>query len=230
MRSWVVWLVSMIAAAGGGALFVAAIPQREIPSSHTVKAVTIFKSPRRLQADPGKRFVSIVAGTHSGAAPPVVPGDFVDILLTRPINGRPVATVIVQDVTVLAIRPQTGPRPAPPGPAKSMVVLEATIVQAQKLALAQRLGELSVVVRVDAGPRRPRPWARGWSYSDDEAAEALRRCDRQAGAPRPRWLLYPDGPSGRGGRGVCSRKLPGVDERPIIGPLQRSGPLIAVER
>ena len=85
-------------------------------------------------------------------------GDRVDILLTRKPDQQSVSGVIVQNIAVLAIaRLSDADNPALP---RLTVTVAVDIVQAHKLALAQQVGRLSLLVRGSGPPRdhkRPRP-------------------------------------------------------------------------
>lgn len=80
----------------------------------------------------------------------VLPGDRVDVLLTRQIGKKDrtsrVNDVILQNARVLGIDQDANEARNQPGVAKS-VTLEVTARQAQKLALAQQVGSLSLALR-----------------------------------------------------------------------------------
>jgi pilus assembly protein CpaB len=95
----------------------------------------------------GMKAVTIRVSDVEGVAGFVLPGDRVDIALTR-LDGKGGATtdVVLQNATVLAIDQVADERSAAPSVAKS-VTLEVDTVAAQKLDLAASLGSLSLMLR-----------------------------------------------------------------------------------
>lgn len=95
------------------------------------------------------RAFSIRINDVSGVAGFLLPGDNVDVLLTRQL-GRDqknfVSDVIIQNVSVLGIDQLASEETDNPVLAKTATV-EVTPEQAQKLALAQQLGSLSLTLR-----------------------------------------------------------------------------------
>ncbi len=86
----------------------------------------------------------------------VLPGEHVDILLTRtetvemgdqaPIQKNTFTDVLLQNVRVLAVDQLADDRTEDPAPAKA-VTIEVTIRQGQKLALASSVGQLALALR-----------------------------------------------------------------------------------
>ena len=100
---------------------------------------------------PEMRASTIRVNDINGVAGFVLPGDHVDIMLTRSANaeGREadlLTDILLQNVKVLAIDQDVNEDRAQPAVVKA-VTLEVTPVQAQKLVLAQRLGQLSLALR-----------------------------------------------------------------------------------
>lgn len=95
----------------------------------------------------GMKAVTIRVSDVEGVAGFVLPGDRVDIALTR-LDGKGGATtdVVLQNATVLAIDQVADERAAQPAVAKS-VTLEVDTVGAQKLDLSASLGTLSLLLR-----------------------------------------------------------------------------------
>jgi len=95
----------------------------------------------------GMKAVTIRVSDVEGVAGFVLPGDRVDIALTR-LDGKGGATtdVVLQNATVLAIDQVADERASNPSIAKS-VTLEVDTVAAQKLDLAATLGSLSLLLR-----------------------------------------------------------------------------------
>ncbi len=103
---------------------------------------------------PGMRATTIRVNDITGVAGFVLPGDRVDILLTRDPTGggkrRAGANlqtdVFLQNMKVLAIAQDANEDRNKPAVVKA-VTLEVTPTQAQKLTLAQKLGSLSLALR-----------------------------------------------------------------------------------
>ncbi|MBB3764695.1 pilus assembly protein CpaB [Sphingomicrobium lutaoense] len=96
----------------------------------------------------GMRAATVRINAVSGVAGFIQPNDTVDVLITRvPIDGAEsqVTDVLLQNVRVIAMdqRAQENGQPA----VSSTATLEVTPVDAQKLALGQQLGSLSLVLR-----------------------------------------------------------------------------------
>lgn len=115
---------------------------------------------------PGMRATTIRVNDVNGVAGLVLPGDRVDILLTRSRdvnagkrNRSNLQTdIFLQNMKVLAIDQDSNEERNKPGVVKA-VTIEVTPVQAQKLTLAQKLGSLSLALRnvnsVDAEDTSP---------------------------------------------------------------------------
>jgi pilus assembly protein CpaB len=96
---------------------------------------------------PGMKAVTIRVNDVDGVGGHVLPGDRVDIALTRQLDKENGSTqVVLQDVRVLAIDQVADERTANPAVAKS-VTLEVDTVGAQKLGLAGSIGTLSLLLR-----------------------------------------------------------------------------------
>jgi pilus assembly protein CpaB len=100
----------------------------------------------------GKRAVTIRVNDVLGVGGFVLPGDRVDILLTRRKRGEAAGEetaytdILLQGVKVLAIDQSADDRSDDPRVAKS-VTLEVDSKQAQKLALASSVGQLALALR-----------------------------------------------------------------------------------
>jgi pilus assembly protein CpaB len=107
---------------------------------------------------PGMRATTVGVDAVSGAAGLIWPGDHVDVLLTQtlddpavPLGQRIAAELVLKDVRVIATGQQlvqgtvTTDGKAPP-PAATTVTLEVTPDEAERVAVATRLGPLSLVV------------------------------------------------------------------------------------
>jgi pilus assembly protein CpaB len=95
----------------------------------------------------GMRAVGIRVNDVVGVAGFVLPGDRVDVLLTRTDNSeKPSTDVIIQNVRVLAVDQVADEKASTPTLAR-VVTVEVTTVDAQKVALAQSVGQLSLSLR-----------------------------------------------------------------------------------
>lgn len=96
----------------------------------------------------GMRATSVRINDVSGVAGFIQPNDSVDVLVTRSIEGRngQVTDVLLQNLRVLAIGHQQQGAEGKPISAKTATLL-VDQVGAQKLALAQQVGTLSLVLR-----------------------------------------------------------------------------------
>lgn len=128
----------------------------------------------------GRRAVTISVNEVLGVAGFVLPGERVDILLTREEGGEVPAQdgrkkaytdVLLQNVRVLAIDQLADDRTADPEPAKTVTV-EVAPEQAQKIALAASVGKLSLALR-SAG------------YSRTDAATRISLADLRGGRSAP---------------------------------------------
>ena len=106
---------------------------------------------------PGMRATSVAVDAVTGTAGLIWPGDHVDLLLTQslddqslPLAHRIAGETVLTDVRVIAIDQQlsqgTAPNGSEPQPART-VTLEVTSAQAERVAVASRLGHLTLVVR-----------------------------------------------------------------------------------
>jgi pilus assembly protein CpaB len=95
----------------------------------------------------GMKAVTIRVNDVEGVGGFVLPGDRVDVVLTRQVDkGSATTEVVLQDARVLAVDQIADDRAAKATVAKS-VTLEVTTVQAQKVWLAASVGNLSLLLR-----------------------------------------------------------------------------------
>ena len=95
----------------------------------------------------GMKAVTIRVNDVGGVGGFVLPGDHVDVVLTRQIDkGQATTEVVLQDARVLAIDQIADERAAKVTVAKS-VTLEVNTVEAQKIWLASSVGNLSLLLR-----------------------------------------------------------------------------------
>ncbi|MFL6797294.1 MAG: Flp pilus assembly protein CpaB [Xanthobacteraceae bacterium] len=95
----------------------------------------------------GMKAVTIRVNDVEGVAGFVLPGDRVDVMLTRQQDkATAAADVVLQNVRVLAVDQLADERSEKPSVAKA-VTLEVEVLAAQKLALAATVGALSLALR-----------------------------------------------------------------------------------
>ena len=96
---------------------------------------------------PGMKAVTIRVNDVEGVGGFVLPGDHVDVVLTRQIDkGQATTEVVLQNTRVLAVDQIADERAAKAAVAKS-VTLEVDTVEAQKIWLASSVGSLSLLLR-----------------------------------------------------------------------------------
>jgi pilus assembly protein CpaB len=94
----------------------------------------------------GMKAVTIRVNDVEGVAGFVLPGERVDVMLTRQQDKSAAADVVLQNVRVLAVDQLADERSEKPSVAKA-VTLEVEQTSAQKLALAATVGTLSLALR-----------------------------------------------------------------------------------
>jgi pilus assembly protein CpaB len=95
----------------------------------------------------GMKGVTVRVNDVEGVAGFVLPGDHVDVLLTRQgEKNNAVTDVVIEDVRVLAIDQLADERSDKPSVVKA-VTLEVNVTDGQKVALASTVGTLSLLLR-----------------------------------------------------------------------------------
>lgn len=94
----------------------------------------------------GMRAVTIRVNDVDGVAGFVLPGDRVDVALTRQADKNNTNDVVLQSIKVLAVDQTADERTDKPAIARA-VTLEVNSADAQKLALASTVGTLSLMLR-----------------------------------------------------------------------------------
>jgi len=115
----------------------------------------------------GMRAASVRINDVSGVTGFVQPNDSVDVLITRQFsngNGQQITDLLLQDIKVLAMGTATQGANGQPIAART-ATLEVDPVGAQKLALAQELGSLSLVLR-KPGQEQNMPYVETVSLND----------------------------------------------------------------
>ncbi len=95
---------------------------------------------------PGMRAISIRVNDVLGVAGFVLPGDRVDVMLTRDEGRGPFVDILLQGVRVVAIDQTADDRTDQPSVVRT-VTFEVTTDEAQKLTLAANIGTLSLALR-----------------------------------------------------------------------------------
>jgi pilus assembly protein CpaB len=149
--------------------------------------------------DPTKRAVAVRVGDVVGVAGFVLPGDVVDVLVTRTptvANGNgavgQITDILLQKVRVIAIDQDASDSTDKPAVGKT-ATLEVTQVDAQKLALAQQVGQLSLALVNPAGEASPTVE----TVSTEDLRDGAYVGGYSDGAPRfqpPPLLAAPPGP------------------------------------
>jgi pilus assembly protein CpaB len=97
--------------------------------------------------DPGMTAVTVRVNDVEGVAGFVLPGDHVDVVLTRQGEKNTAATdVVIEDAKVLAIDQLADQKTDKPSVVKA-VTLEVNVTDGEKIALASTVGTLSLLLR-----------------------------------------------------------------------------------
>jgi pilus assembly protein CpaB len=94
----------------------------------------------------GMKAVTVRVNDVEGVAGFVLPGDRVDVMLTRQQEKTAVTDVVLQNVRVLAVDQVADERADKPSLAKA-ITLEVEVAWAQKLALAATVGTIALALR-----------------------------------------------------------------------------------
>lgn len=145
---------------------------------------------------PGMRAFAVRVSDASGVGGFALPGDVVDVLITRqpPGDNVPQITdVLLQNIRVIAIDQNAKDDKSDPIVGKT-ATLEVDQIQAQKLALAQQVGALSLALKKPDDEAKPlvetvgiddlRDGAYAGSYSSAPAAAPIHRVRYGFTAPR----------------------------------------------
>lgn len=133
------------------------------------------------QIDPALRAVTIRVDDLTGVGGLIAPADRIDLTLTRDVDHQLVTSTLLQDVEVLGFdQPGKGGKPEM-GKVKTVTV-QVDPADAQKLALAQRAGTLSLSLRhIDAADR---PALSSISVDDLAVPEKVEPQVKRPGLPR----------------------------------------------
>jgi pilus assembly protein CpaB len=174
---------------------------------------------------PGMRATAVIITPDSSVAGFVLPNDRVDIVLTRELqvqaNGQTrtqtVSATILENVRVLAIDQNVAQLKDQKAIAGNTATVELTATDAEKLRLADKLGDISLMLRgyADAGgPTLARV---------DSAAMAQPLPEAPARAPTPNAPRAPDAPA-------ALPATPGFTPRPPVTQAAEATPTVKVYR
>jgi pilus assembly protein CpaB len=128
--------------------------------------------------NPGKRAMAIRVNDVSGVAGFVTPGDRVDVLMTRRLdNGDMMTTTVLQDIVVRGTDQLADEDQDKPNVART-ITAEVSPDDAQRLALAQQAGTLSLTLRNLVNTEKPA--LRSLSVDDLSTTTARSPSARQA--------------------------------------------------
>lgn len=164
----------------------------------------------------GHRAVAIRVNDVVGVAGFVLPGDFVDVLLTRPegrsYNDQSMRTdLLIAGVRVLAIDQIANESRNDPQVARA-VTIEVTPEDGQKVALAGQIGTLTLALRRADEIRDSAAPSADTIRIQDLRAAAEAQARRPAPAPRPRQPARASGPTVEIIRGFTSNHAAVVSE------------------
>jgi pilus assembly protein CpaB len=139
----------------------------------------------------GTRAISVGVDVVTGAAGLIWPGDQVDLILTQelavtdaPLARRVIGETVLSDVRVIAVDQQftqgAGTEGLPSRVART-VTLEVTGEQAERVAVASRLGRIALTVRA-VEPLASEPAASGRSLFGADVSRALGQSGLSQGA------------------------------------------------
>lgn len=140
----------VLAVDGGAPVVLTALGPREVVMPSKISGPGARASVAAL-IDPGMRAYTIRVSNVTGVGGHGLPGDRVDVLLTRDLSAdenqaRLVSDVVVQNLRLLGVDLNADPtsnKPAEP----STATVEVTVQDAQKLSVAASLGTLSLALR-----------------------------------------------------------------------------------
>ena len=127
------------------------VAMRQISANELITVAAVSDKSNRLSTakllNPNMRAASVPLNEVTGVSGMVFPGDLVDVYVTRsPDEAEPYAELLAQGVRVLTVGQDMNVGKDKPEVVKSAVV-EVTPLQAQKIALAQQVGQLMVSLR-----------------------------------------------------------------------------------
>jgi pilus assembly protein CpaB len=152
----VVHAATSLQSGGPKAAFLGAVVREPIPAGDPVTPARVVRAGESgylaVVLEPGKRAVSISVTVDSAAGGFILPGDRVDVLLTRKLEtGSPssvyVSQTILQNMKVLAIDQTTHPDKDAAAVIGATATLEVLPKEAEALAVSKSAGNLSLALR-----------------------------------------------------------------------------------
>ena len=141
-------------------MLIGTVVRNEITAGQPVTQGSVIKPGERgflaAALSPGMRAVTVPVSVTSGVAGFVFPGDRVDVVLTQAVSGGgegpplKVSETIMRNLRVLATNQRMSPNDKDGKPVIepfSLVTFEATPKMAEKIAVAQTIGQLSLSLR-----------------------------------------------------------------------------------
>jgi pilus assembly protein CpaB len=134
------------------------LAMRAISANEVVTSANISGEQARLSTSPllgpDMRAVAVPLTEATGAGGFIAPGDKVDVFVTRDLGDNfRIADQLMQDVRVLAVGQVADTTRAEPEIVRT-ATLEVTPVQAQKISLAQKVGDITLALRSVADESR----------------------------------------------------------------------------
>lgn len=133
---------------------------------------------------PGMRAVTIRVDDVRGVAGFIMPGDRVDVVLTRTEEKHSFTDLLLQNVKVLAIDQIANERQDKAQVAKAVTV-EVSAEQGQKLVLAGGAGVLSLILREVGAAHSPEPTRRVTTLDLEPDSDAARKAPDEERRPPP---------------------------------------------
>lgn len=99
-----------------------------------------------VRLEPGMRAMAVPLSPESSAGGFILPGDHVDVVQTRKVEGGVVSSTVMKNVRILAMDQNAG-RVDKPATLAATATLEVAPEQAEALVLARAQGDLTLVLR-----------------------------------------------------------------------------------
>ena len=181
--------------------YLGAITRRDFAEGEALMAIELVKpSDRRFLAavlKPGRRAVSISVDAPQSSSGLVLPGDYVDVVLTQSFGDnvatpthRSVGETVLRNVRVVAVDQSLGAHaksadegkvPSPEARVPKTITLELNEQQVQVLFVSMQLGKLQLAVRPleGAGVMRSDEWRQRPPTWASDVSPALKQLDRK---------------------------------------------------
>jgi pilus assembly protein CpaB len=135
-----------------------------------------------ISLEPGMRAMAVPLSAESAAGGFILPGDHVDVVQARQVEGAAVKTVvtttIMRNVRILAIDQATSADPKNAAVIGATATLEVTPPQADALLQAKSQGELTLLLR---------------SYADSDGPAIISQAAREVAPPNPSVRVFRNG-------------------------------------